>query len=814
MATRKRKARSTSAESIDAPPSRLERSWIAAPIIFAVLTLLMFGDLLISDERVVSAPNTDTAIQFLPWRQFGFEKMVGGDLPLWNPHIFGGAPYFAGFQSALLYPPNWLHLIMPVALAINWIVALHVFLAGWFTYLWCRGRNIGWWGSLLAGVLFMFSGPYFYHIYAGHLPHNAVMVWAPLLLLVVDRLVEKPTLRWTLLGMAIVAMQILAGHPQYVYYTAIAVGIYALLHLKLADNWRKLLGGVAAMYLGGALLAAIQLLAGIEAAGEYVRSGGLPFEMAKTFSLHPEYWLTFIAPFFFGDHYVADFEYANIPSLFYGRGYLWELCLFIGVSGWVLSIYGLTKLERGRRWIIVTMLIVLFVLASGAYMPIYTLLYKYLPFYGSFRVTAKFSYLAILILCMTAGVGLERLRSLRQGSREFVILALSTGTLALVLLVIGLAIRISSEQPGGWWARQVATYADTTEHMVTNNPQLLRHPQFVAWLGNYSSGHLLLGGATMLAVGAIVLSARKWPHAPSLLLALAAIEVFVFAYHTRDAFPPRELVDFARKKYPSNAKARVLHEDALLQNWAMVTGHSQIWGADPGVQKRYAQLLWSFFGANPDEATQYLPPMQSMPTATAIFSMLRWEWVVLRDPRVPFLRISDLPDWQARSIAAPRPLEKVQLAGEVRVIPERDEIFRALKDPGFNPRQTVIVESSITPAPTGNLEGASVSLVRDDGDEMEITATLTEPAVLLITDAYSKGWQTRELNDNPQAYQVIPANYALRAIPLAAGEHHLLLEYRPAGFVWGRIVTCIALIGYANAWTWLALRRRADEPVQ
>jgi uncharacterized membrane protein YfhO len=104
--------------------------------------------------------------------------------------------------------------------------------------------------------------------------------------------------------------------------------------------------------------------------------------------------------------------------------------------------------------------------------------------------------------------------------------------------------------------------------------------------------------------------------------------------------------------------------------------------------------------------------------------------------------------------------------------------------------------------------------VRDDGDEMEITATLSQPAVLLVTDAYSKGWRARALNGNPQAYEILPANYALRAIPLAAGQHHFLLEYRPAGFAWGRILTCVALMGYVATWGWIALRRPKETMVQ
>ena len=40
-------------------------------------------------------------------------------------------------------------------------------------------------------------------------------------------------LGWSLVGMLAVAMQIFAGHPQYLFYTAIAAGVYAALNLAV-----------------------------------------------------------------------------------------------------------------------------------------------------------------------------------------------------------------------------------------------------------------------------------------------------------------------------------------------------------------------------------------------------------------------------------------------------------------------------------------------------------------------------------------------------------------------------------------------------
>src|SRR3989442_499985 len=125
----------------------------------------------IKNNQFVGFQSGDLYLQFLSWRDFGFRELARGNLALWNPYIFGDAPYFVALQAALLYPPNWLFLILPLAVAVNWSIALHVFAIGAFTFCWMRVRGLHVAASFLASVLIMFGGAYFMHIFAGHLPH-------------------------------------------------------------------------------------------------------------------------------------------------------------------------------------------------------------------------------------------------------------------------------------------------------------------------------------------------------------------------------------------------------------------------------------------------------------------------------------------------------------------------------------------------------------------------------------------------------------------------------------------------------------------
>ena len=107
--------------------------FLIALVVLLAVTAGMFGDVLLDGgSRVLSHPRTDLRTQFVYWRDFGFGELRQGNLALWNPHIFSGAPFFGGFQSALLYPLNGVYLLLPLPQAINVGIALHVFLAGLF----------------------------------------------------------------------------------------------------------------------------------------------------------------------------------------------------------------------------------------------------------------------------------------------------------------------------------------------------------------------------------------------------------------------------------------------------------------------------------------------------------------------------------------------------------------------------------------------------------------------------------------------------------------------------------------------------------
>ncbi|MCX7001127.1 MAG: hypothetical protein NT106_12670, partial [Candidatus Sumerlaeota bacterium] len=217
-------------------------------------------------------------------------------------------------------------------------------------------------------------------------------------------------------------------------------------------------------------------------------------------------------------------------------------------------------------------------------------------------------------------------------------------------------------------------------------------------------------------------------------------------------------------------------------NSAMYSGLYDLWGNDPGVMRRYAEFIAFTQGENPSNATQIIEFKKISP----LFSMLRCGYVIrTENKKLQIIRLSN---------ALPQAL----LLDKYTVLPSRDAIFAAMREPAFNPRETVILEQEPTPRPTPAKEKGTVRVIDSSTDYLTIEAQVEKPSILLLTETYSKGWRVRTLIDGAQKiYHVMPADWTLRAIPLERGHHKFRLEYHPSSLktgLWLSLLTAALLL--------------------
>ncbi len=508
--------------------------------VLAVLILILFADIVTGEKEIVFSKGGDIRRQVAYWRDFGFGQIRNGNIPLWNPHIFSGVPFLAGPTSALLYPPNLLFLLFDLSTAINITTALHIYLLGVFTFLWTWRRGIHPVGCLFASTIIICCGAHMTHVYAGHVKMLCAMAWAPLILLVTDQLWVKPSLKWFLIGCLAVAMQILAAHPQTVFYGAVTIAIYSILHIFKARGRITIPLMLGGMYVAGVLLAAAQLLPTYEATKLTVRSGSIPFEVVSSTSLPPENIVTAVVPGFLGD---------NEAVRYWGQWYYWEVSAFLGIIGLGLATYGSIYGHRDARRYSLWMCMILMVLALGSHTPLLRILYAFVPGFNKFRVSARFLFFLSLFVANLSAVGAAQLIAHRPSGKKAVLIVLAV---AVLLSVAALCIRISLPSQGrGVWREIVKAVSGQSNSAATH--QLGEDSSFVNEAGAFASRGLFIASGLCLLLTGLVFLRRYWAPAAYLVLIAGAVELLVFAHSTRGSFDlrrtrPAGLLQFLREQ--------------------------------------------------------------------------------------------------------------------------------------------------------------------------------------------------------------------------------------------------------------------------
>ena len=824
-----------------------------------IVTGAMFFDLLVTAEPVVvSDPHCDLTNWFLSARQFGFDQLARGNLALWDPHVYGGVPFFGDFQSGLLYGPNWLFLLVPVTKAINATVALHVLILGLGMLAWGRLRGLSIAGSLLGAVVVMFGGAHFMHIYAGHLSNLCTMAWAPLLLAAVDGCLDRRRLPWALAGALVVAMMVLAGHPQYVFFTGVAVAIYLLARLpgvlrRQDGRWPLRTAGRAAGLLillvaGGLALAAVQVASGLAATAGSVRTGGLQREMAGMFSFPPINLLTLVAPWFYGGTESAPY---------WGKWYQWEMTLFVGVAGLLLGIVGIIRGRMAGRWAATAALAGTLLLAMGSYTPLFEVLYR-LPVFNMMRGLSKFTFQASLFLGLLAGAGLDAVVSTR---RRWLPIALpaAAGGLAALAAAVWIHFVAASGDLKTWrdvvWGLRTTTIGKLQE--VYLDARLYNRADFLRDTAAKAAFSLTLGGAILLTGAGLLMLSRRWRWPAYALALLAAGEVIFFAANERPSFTPeptRTMQAISAKVPPGDF--RIINE--LNPHEATASAFYDAWGNSPDVRQRWAEYYCVATGRPLTEVSQYAN--YGNWERRHMLAAARVKYVMVLGPRNQLVsfeildtlpRLNLVPDW--------RVVTGVQTSVTAGVLPgfdpgkTRDKILAMLADPQFDFRRTVLLErdpglgpprapAAVTPLPPtgeGGPQGrvrvstapasapatplpptgeggpqGRVRVLDSSTDSLTVEADVPAPCILLITDAYDPHWKATALpGSGQQSYTLMSGDWAFQAVPLTAGRHRIRIGYRPEAFVAGTWISLGACLLCAGAWGlwWLARRRSAEK---
>jgi hypothetical protein len=717
--------------------------WQAALILFFSTLTLFWNFLSPSSHLILSKMGEDLSGQFVWWRQFGFDELKRGHLALWNPQLFGGEPYFGGFQSALLYPPNWLFMVLPLPFAINSSIALHVFLAGFFTYGWIRFRGSHPASALMAAFMFMFGASMILHIVPGHLPNLCTMAWIPLVFLSVDICHQKEDFRWVLLGVFTLTMQIFSGHVQYVYYTVVMLSFYSLF-LLIGTKKSKIyfFFQFALIGLGAGALSAVQLLAGWAATAESARVKVLDIDFIDIADITAERLWCLLMPNFFGSW-----------NNYWGGGFYWEGAVYVSLTAFVLALLGLlVSKQPGKKFFGITALI-LVLIGIGKRSPLFVLFYKYFPLFSSFRGVGKLNIFITLCLVVLAAMGMDEVFKNNQTLRNLK---------SWIIKCCGIFLLIS---------------------IIFYIAPLLGGQKFFKNYINHASSmalSLLLCAATLGLIALVAWVSIKRPTWRYGFLVLAFTELFIFAKSSLPFFDLNELrqeVSTIQNAYQQDPGDYRVYSGE--NNLVMGSSGWGVWGNDPMVSSRYDEFATLTHSLNGQTFGLKDPSQNNIP-ALALFR-LKYAF---------FQKDNQLKEQKLNLLRAPRAFLVSQWEKGTM-----ESNWPLVLSPLFNPLKQVWLEQDPGIPHSLKASKGSISLNDLSSDQVEINVETAKPAILVMTDNYSRYWKAIGYpNSSENSYQVIPANGFQKAIPLEAGKHHILMEYQPNVFIIGAWISGISWV--------------------
>ncbi|QEH37315.1 Bacterial membrane protein YfhO [Aquisphaera giovannonii] len=203
----------------------------------------------------------DPVLQFQPWLEFNRAMIRRGRIPLWNPYAGCGAPHLANGQSAVFDPINALAYAATVPVALGWMAAIRLWLAGLGAFLLARFWGMSPWGRWFAGLVYPFCG--FLVVWLLY-PVTPVAIWLPWMVLASDRAIEDPRPRSAGLLAIVVALAILGGHIQTAAHVLLAALAFAVWRLgasvpSWSERTRRMIAWSAGIGLG-TLLASVQVI--------------------------------------------------------------------------------------------------------------------------------------------------------------------------------------------------------------------------------------------------------------------------------------------------------------------------------------------------------------------------------------------------------------------------------------------------------------------------------------------------------------------------------------------------------------------------
>jgi uncharacterized membrane protein YfhO len=156
------------------------------------------------------------------------EAIKTGQIPLWNPYVGMGTPFYVSLLSLIMYPLNWLLILLPISTGVFLSSYIRLLICLYGMYLFLGRHKLNLYSKVIGAIVFAFSAPM---IVWNSWPHTFVSCLAPLLFYYVDCALVDKNFKCTIISIVILTEMFYGGMPPYVGYFLYALGLYIVLRL-------------------------------------------------------------------------------------------------------------------------------------------------------------------------------------------------------------------------------------------------------------------------------------------------------------------------------------------------------------------------------------------------------------------------------------------------------------------------------------------------------------------------------------------------------------------------------------------------------
>lgn len=725
-----------------------------------------------------------------PARVFVREALRRGDAWTWNPLQGFGLSTVTNPLYGVFYPPNWLYLIGnadTVVHVMSWQSFAHTLWGGLGVMALARRFGCRPVAALLGALAWSLSG-YISSVWTAGLLllADAWVPWCGLAGLTLARVpADASTRRWAraVAGAAIAPACALLMGELFVALMGFGFGaaVFAL------ERWRAerahparrgvRLAAVAVTLVLAWGVATVSWRPPVAAAAGTDRGRALARDVAERCSVHPLRVAEMLAPLALGD------PYGSYPAgRWVGERALLDrpltYSLYCGAAALALALAALGRRQR-RAQAIAGFGVLAFLIALGRHTPLHQIVRTVLPPLARMRYPEKYMVLVVTAFALLVSLGAERVldgtpRGRRVGRhRAGVVLG------ALLLLAALTAVAPAA-------------------------------------LGTFLRRAALEGALPVLLLGAAVhLSARRPRAAPAVAVVVVALDLGLGAARINELTLP----DFATTRQPATAFVHAQNPDApappRAYRWPEIDTTLGRTVPVPTPELGQLRSMKALVYANAAFGVAVLPGYDA-----AVPSASRPLWKAVRGDSGPVLRLLATPFALLPTIPNESEPARTGLAPALDVLPGARlyrvgaPLPRAYVAYQVRPRLRTDVDELLAPA---LLDGTAVTLPPSDAAAYRSTADAApatrgrctidsfsnaavsatciaeRPGLAVIAEQWDPGWSARVDGETAPVWR---ANDAFRAVPIAAGTHHIAMTFVPPGLASAKRLSAAALVGW------------------